>query len=61
MVWGCMSWAGVGDACEIEGRIDGNYYVNDILQKYIIPSRDYLDIPEDDFIFQQDNATVHTT
>src|ERR1700752_5243291 len=44
MLWGCMSWEGVGHACKIEGRMDANCYVDileDELQKFMrkIPKR----------------------
>jgi hypothetical protein len=28
MVWGCMTWDGVGNTCKIDGRMDGNLYVS---------------------------------
>lgn len=59
MIWGCMSWAGVGDACHVEGRMNSNFYINDILDKYVVPSRDWLGIDPQDFEFQQDNASIH--
>jgi hypothetical protein len=31
MLWGCMLWEGVGYACKIDGRMDGELYVK-ILQ-----------------------------
>lgn len=61
MVWGCMCWYGVGDACNIEGRLNGEEYVTQILNPYVIQSRDWYKIPEDKFIFQQDNAPIHNT
>ena len=27
MVWGCMLWEGVGDACKIDGGMDGDLYI----------------------------------
>ena len=27
MIWGCMVWEGVGDACKIDGRMDGDLYI----------------------------------
>ena len=26
MLWGCMSWDGVGRACKIDGRMDSEFY-----------------------------------
>ena len=28
MMWGCMSWEGVGYACKIDGNMDAELYVN---------------------------------
>jgi hypothetical protein len=28
IVWECMTWDGVGNACKIDGRMDGNLYVS---------------------------------
>src|ERR1700676_1309083 len=27
MMWGCMTWEGVGYACKIDGKMDGDLYV----------------------------------
>ena len=27
MIWGCMLWEGVRDACKIDGRTDGDLYI----------------------------------
>ena len=27
MMWGCMTWDGVGLACKIDGRMDADLYV----------------------------------
>ena len=26
MLWGCMGWEGIGYACRIEGKMDGELY-----------------------------------
>ena len=26
MIWGCMNWEGIGFACRIEGRMNGELY-----------------------------------
>ena len=28
MMWGCMSWEGIGFACRIEGKMDADLYVS---------------------------------
>ena len=60
MVWGCMSWYGIGRMVEVEGRMDAKQYV-DILEKGLLPSIEESGISEDDLIFQQDNDPKHTS
>lgn len=59
MVWGCMTYHGVGDASWIPGRINSEAYI-DIVDDYVLASRDWYGMDPDTFIFQQDNASVHT-
>ena len=59
MMWGCMLWEGVGYACKIDGRMDGELYVK-ILQDELQESLTYYDKTKDDIIFQQDNDSKHT-
>lgn len=59
MIWGCMTYNGLGDACWLEQGIDSQLYV-EVLQDYVITSRDYHGLDPSTFVFQQDNAKVHT-
>lgn len=59
MVWGCMTYHGVGDASWIPGKINAEAYI-DVLKEYVLASRDWYDMDPETFIFQQDNASVHT-
>lgn len=59
MVWGCMGWDGVGICCEVEGRMDGQQYVN-ILEQCLLESITKFGLEKDDVIFQQDNDPKHT-
>src|SRR5690242_3844724 len=54
MIWGCMAFYGVGDACWIPTNIDAVAYV-DVLQDYILACRNWYDTDPSTFIFQQDN------
>ena len=39
MMWGCMTWDGVGMACKIDGKMDANLYVQileDELQQTLV-------------------------
>jgi len=57
MVWGCFSWLGVGSLHRIRGRLNALGY-RQIMQRKMIPGA--AEIAPDDYIFQQDNAPIHT-
>jgi len=59
MMWGCMVWEGVGYACKIDGRMDGELYVK-ILQDELQESIAYYGKTNEEIIFQQDNDSKHT-
>jgi len=59
MVWGCVTYYGVGDASWIQGRINSEAYI-EILHDYVFSSRDWYNIDPANFIFQHDNSSVHT-
>ena len=58
MMWGCMLWDGVGYACKIDGKMDGDLYVQ-ILDVNLQASIDFYNKTKDDIIFQQDNDPKH--
>lgn len=60
MIWGCMTYYGVGYACRIDGRMNAELYttiLNDELQESI----DYFEMDRETLIFQQDNDPKHTS
>ena len=59
MIWGCMLWEGVGDACKIDGRMDGDLYI-EILEDDLQSSLAFYDKTPQGIIFQQDNDPKHT-
>jgi len=59
MVWGCMLWDGVGYACKIDGRMDGDLYIK-ILEEDVQASISHYGKSAGDVIFQQDNDSKHT-
>ena len=59
MVWGCMTWEGVGYAAKIDGGMDGDLYLQ-ILKDELLNSLQYYDLNPSDIIFQQDNDLKHT-
>ena len=60
MVWGCMSWEGVGRLAEVEGRMDAEQYV-EILEANLLPTMEESEISLEDLIFQQDGDSKHTS
>jgi hypothetical protein len=59
MVWGCITAHGVGDLCWVEGTMDAEYYLQ-VLDDYVIAGRDWYGMDPAKFVFQQDNASIHT-
>ena len=59
MVWGSMSWKGVGKLTFIDEKMDASMYC-EILKANLQPSTKKLRMGND-FILQQDNDPKHTT
>ena len=59
MMWGCMTWQGVGFATKIDSRMDGDLYLQ-ILKDELHQTLDYYGLHPPDVIFQQDNDPKHT-
>ena len=53
MAWGCMGWNGVGMLTEVEARMDAKHYV-EIMDQHLSQSMEYLGIPLEKAIFQQE-------
>ncbi len=60
MVWGCMTWDGVGMACKIDGRMDGELYCQ-ILDDELQGTLAYYHKSPAHILFQQDNDPKHTS
>lgn len=65
MIWGSMTYSGVGKVAKIDGKMDANLYC-EILRRNLLPTIDACSIlPEfparDKLIFQQDNDPKHTS
>ena len=59
MMWGCIAWKGVSFSTKIDGRIDGDLYLQ-ILKDELHQTLDYYSLNPPDTIFQQDNDPKHT-
>jgi len=51
MIWGCMTWEGVGYATKIDGRMDGDLYIS-ILDDELQSTMEFYDVTADNIIFQ---------
>ena len=60
MIWGCMTWEGVGYACKIDDILDAKLYCN-ILRGELMQTIDYFDMDLEEVIFQQDNDPKHVS
>ncbi|SPO26525.1 related to transposase [Ustilago trichophora] len=61
MVWGCMTWAGIGNMTVIEGIMTSDVYIK-ILEDNLVPTMEALCVCSniDNMIFQQDGDLKHT-
>ena len=57
MIWGCITWDGVGTLTVVDGNINANKYI-EIVDSELWPvvARHF---PRNNYIFQDDNAPVH--
>ena len=58
MVWGCMSESGVGELVLVKGRLCASDYIS-LLKRALPASVRSLGL-QNEYIFQQDNASCHT-
>jgi hypothetical protein len=58
MIWGCMTWNGVGYAAKVDGGVNGELY-REILADELMKTVEYYGFETDKVIFQQDNAPAH--
>jgi len=60
MMWGCMTYCGIGYSCQIEGTMRGQDYVG-ILGTAFMNTLEYWGLKKEDVIFQHDNDPKHTS
>lgn len=60
MLWSCMSRSGVGRIHIVEGTLNAERYIKDILEPKLLTSARDLFGQRGDFVFQQDGAPCHT-
>ncbi len=59
MIWGCMTYEGIGNMCRIEGTMDKELY-KAILEDDLLGTIDYYGFDSEHVIFQHDNDPKHT-
>jgi len=60
MMWGCMSYEGIGYGCHIQETMNVDIFI-EVLENAFQDSLDYWGLHDGDFIFQQDNDPKHTS
>jgi len=60
MVWGCMSQDGVGCLQVLNGMVNAEKYVKDVIQSKLLASARDIFGANQPLIFQQDGAPCHT-
>jgi DDE superfamily endonuclease len=60
MVWGCISWWGVGPLVVVEGTLNKTSYVA-LMEKHLEPYLKQLEEEHPGIMFQEDNAPCHTS
>ena len=59
MVWGCFTWSKLGPLIRLDGRVNSQRYIEEVLQNALIPFMRSLRPRKAVYIFQQDNAPIH--
>src|SRR5581483_11071071 len=61
MMWGCFSWHGLGPLVRIDGRVNSERYIQEILGYHVVPFLERFEEEIGEYLFQQDNAPIHTS
>lgn len=60
MIWACFAARGTGRCCLVEGRLNTEYYLTQIVDRRIV-QQVHEWFPDGDGLFQQDNAPAHVS
>ena len=52
MMWGCFSWFGLGPLVRIDGRVNSQRYIEEILDYYVIPFLKSFEEENGNYLFQ---------
>ena len=61
MMWECFTWYGLGPLVRIDRRVNSERYIEEILDSHLIPFLDEFEEENGEYLFQQDNAPIHTS
>lgn len=61
MVWGCFTWDDLGPLIQLEGTLNSHRYIEEVLKPHLVPFMEKFGEDMDEYEFQQDNATIHTS
>jgi len=61
IMWGCFSWHGLGPLVRIDGRVNSENYIQEILGYHVVPFLERFEEEIGEYLFQQDNAPIHTS
>lgn len=60
MIWGCMAQSGIGRIVVLDGTVNAERYLEEVLKRPMLLSAADIFGPGGEFIFQQDGAPCHT-
>jgi hypothetical protein len=60
MMWGCISGFGIGALHECQGHVNSQQYLQILQGPMLDSANNLIPFPNQHFIFQEDNAPVHT-
>lgn len=60
MLWGCMTWEGIGYCCKVDTTMDAELY-SKILKEELMKTINYYNLDQSEVIFQHDNDPKHTS
>jgi len=59
MVWGCFTWDCLGPLIRLEGTVNSQRYIEEVLEEHLVPFMESFGEEIDEYQFQQDNAPIH--
>ena len=60
-MWRYFSWYSLGSLVRIDGRVNSERYIEEILSYHLIPFLKKFEENNGEYFFQQDNVPIHTS